>query len=346
MELTYGTPMEQWRELFIQAERLKKLKPWEWMSDSDIFAVQDSESGVTGYVSILGQAGELFGLACHRGNEGLNVLHRLLSGAFSPDDMNAIYHQDSLLLSFENRNELEKEDYELIKNLGLTFRGRHQWPSFRSYRPGYYPWILEPDEVLFFTRVIEQSADICSRLREDPSLLQKAGPNRFFGVCSERSGENVAWHDVYVSAKPAASKQEKIPLLVDDFTLRRLKNNMAKRPAVLEFDCFYGPEPIQEHKEQRPFFPYIALWIDQSEEIILDYAAMGREDGPDVIQKQFVGLVEKWGWVPSSIKVQSEESYHILHPVAEKLGVNVSRVPTLPLLQEAKESMFHHLMNM
>jgi len=37
---------------------------------------------------------------------------------------------------FEDRDGLDKQDREVIKKLGLKFRGAHAWPMFCSYRPG------------------------------------------------------------------------------------------------------------------------------------------------------------------------------------------------------------------
>ena len=59
----------------------------------------------------------------------------------------------------------------LIKKLGLKFRGRKQWPVFRSYMPGYFPWFLTKEDALFLTTAIEQSIDVALRFKKDKDLL-------------------------------------------------------------------------------------------------------------------------------------------------------------------------------
>ena len=49
-----------------------------------------------------------------------------------------------LQASFEDRNELRDKDRQVIKELGLKFRGRQAWPMFRSYRTGLCPGISMP----------------------------------------------------------------------------------------------------------------------------------------------------------------------------------------------------------
>jgi len=39
---------EEWDRLFKAAARIKKLSPWEWMNETDVFGVQHPETGVIG----------------------------------------------------------------------------------------------------------------------------------------------------------------------------------------------------------------------------------------------------------------------------------------------------------
>ena len=56
---------QQWRELYNAAIELKKLKPWEWMWDSEIFGVQNPETGEVGYCCVMGRGGEHYAMAVY-----------------------------------------------------------------------------------------------------------------------------------------------------------------------------------------------------------------------------------------------------------------------------------------
>ena len=46
----------KWRPRYEAADHIKELAPWQWMQESDIFGVQDPETGEFGFVSVMGQA--------------------------------------------------------------------------------------------------------------------------------------------------------------------------------------------------------------------------------------------------------------------------------------------------
>ena len=60
----------EWRRLFQAAQSFYELAPWEWMFDCDIFGVQNHETKEVGYLSVLDNSGEVFGLCVYLGSEG------------------------------------------------------------------------------------------------------------------------------------------------------------------------------------------------------------------------------------------------------------------------------------
>ncbi len=136
--------MEQWKEAYELALRVKELAPWRWMQDSDIFGVCDPESETICFVSTLGQLGEHFAVSVYPDIEALYELQDFAEHGPSPERLLEI---PQFQVSFGGRDELDKEDHNVIKSLGYKFRGRNAWPLFRSYRPGFAPWLMEADEL-------------------------------------------------------------------------------------------------------------------------------------------------------------------------------------------------------
>jgi len=173
----------EWKDLYNAAIEFKQIECWNWMEDSDLFGVQNPEDGEIGYCCVLGALGEVFGLAVYLGAEGLNEYLKVQSGEIAPKDFDAV-HQRCLLASFEDRRLLQRPDLEVIKKLGLKFRGSKSWSLFRSYQPGYYPWYLNKKEAIFLTIALQQAKEVfipCIAIGE-----------LFFGALkSERSAENM-----------------------------------------------------------------------------------------------------------------------------------------------------------
>jgi hypothetical protein len=137
--------LSDWRRLYESAVKIKKMAPWGWMSEMDVFGVEDPESGSIELVSVMGALGEHFSVALYRDAEALYRVRSLTPEDIRQDPaqiMNVVHLQ----ASFEDREFLEAEDRRIIKELGLKFRGENAWPLFRSYRPGYHPWFLEPED--------------------------------------------------------------------------------------------------------------------------------------------------------------------------------------------------------
>src|SRR5262249_55289606 len=151
--------LQDWSALYEAALAFKEVGCWEWMYDSDLFGVQNPDTGEVGYCCVLGNLGEVFALNVYLGAEGLDSYWALQdeSPDLDPEDlediagmdvmdvladremdspdspfaaMSILNSQKCLVASFEDRSDLEKEDLNLIRKLGLKFRGKQAWPMF------------------------------------------------------------------------------------------------------------------------------------------------------------------------------------------------------------------------
>jgi hypothetical protein len=131
--------LEQWRTLYEAAAAYRGRAPWQTFTDADLFAVEDPETGEVGYCSVLGAGGQEFGLSVFPGRGGLFSLLELSLSEGEPelDTMTSLH---TFGLDYSDREVLQKYDLDVIRALGLRFRGRGAWPWFRSLVPGYAPW--------------------------------------------------------------------------------------------------------------------------------------------------------------------------------------------------------------
>ncbi len=176
----------EWKRLYEVAVKVKELAPWEWMYEDQIFGVQNPEAEEIGFVSIMGIAGEHFGLSVYLGAEGLfgfNELHYKgledEGDMFEPDDYLAkamkLFSIPQLQVSFENRATLEKDDHAIIKKLGFKFRGSHNYPLFRSIVPGFLPYFITSEEAVFLSCLLEQILEVAPRVKGNEKLLEDTG---------------------------------------------------------------------------------------------------------------------------------------------------------------------------
>ncbi len=71
---------EQWLDLHQAFRDYCESKPWEWMDDTDLVAVEHPFGEYKGYCVVLGGGGIEYGLAVYNGDEGLAGYLEAVSG--------------------------------------------------------------------------------------------------------------------------------------------------------------------------------------------------------------------------------------------------------------------------
>ncbi|MDI3538537.1 MAG: hypothetical protein PWQ13_560 [Bacillota bacterium] len=329
--------MEDYRRLYQAAEDFKQLACWKWMSDIDIFGVQDPVSGEIGYCSVMGASGKLVGLAVYVGDEGFTYLQSLLEECgIEPTDPDFELMQRCLLVVFENREELTKRDLEIIKMLGLKFRGRKQWPLFRSLLPGYHPWYLNQAEARFLTICLEQAQEVARACRENRNYLPLRGFVYLVRV-PESGEEGLRWSDKHIYPCPAPAPKPR--LAVKQKLVQAIKESCRVSDQVWEVDASFAPVTIQEDRNSRPYYPRLFLCGDTKSGLIIGYDMFKPNDLPKEIQERFLQVVAETKTIPQLVATQNAATRTALQPLAKKLGVTLLKVRALPIIDALREEM-------
>lgn len=331
--------LEESARLFEVAARVKQLGPWEWMDESEIFGVENPETGELGFVSIMGMAGEHFAVAVYQGAAGLYGIMNFASD-LSPNP-EQLLDIPQLQASFEDRELLDKQDRDLIKKLGLKFRGAGAWPMFRSYRAGYMPWFVTAEEARFLTHALTQTLDVAPRLKEDPDLLDTGdGEESFLMRVSAGSSGDLVWKDRVMRVPPP--EPVAVAVAMDMELLGQLKQ-MPRTPLVLEADFFSLPTAIGD-KGERPYRPYALMLADERSGMIVGFEMMQPKPSQfemyGEIPLKLVEILAQAGMVPKEIKARSELLLGLLNPLAATLNVRLRESDDLPNIDAAMESMF------
>ena len=336
---------EVFTRLLETAAEFSHARCWEWMSDTDIFGVQDPGHGDVGYCCVMGNAGQLFGLAVYLGSEGLLAYEMVATGVLEPGDLEVLSYQRCLMVDFEDRRALRPYDLDLIKTSGLKFRGRKSWPRFTSYRPGYVPWKLTVEEARFLTIAIQQALSVALRFKEDEALLDSPDPGEIFFVrVPANEGDAQTWTDQWL--EPAAVEVEDYPLdSLEQVRLQRIAKRISSRPGTWEIDLFLAPMIIGEktEPEERPSYGRVFLCVDHDSFSILDSLVTSPADGLAGLRIRFIQLLETHLVVPENILVRKNEVFDLLQPIAEHLGIELSITESLPALDQARDALMEFL---
>lgn len=329
---------QQWKELYEAADQYRKAAIWRWMSNGHLFGVRDPASEEIGYCSVFGNGGEMFGLAVYMGTGGLRTIADMLAGKLDEDPM---FSQHCLLLSLDDRAELDPAEYKRIKQLGLGYRGKKSWPTFRLHEPGMMPWPeLTAEQVVYMTQALEQARIVGEAYRDRPDALLDGEGEQLLVREAAPAGGAYEWRSVWLEPAPLeeteAEAASSAPPL-DELRIVKALKGAKGISGIWEADSFYVPMPIQEGS--RPFFPKMALIVDQSSGQILKFGLSKGDEAAAAMNEHLLTLIEELKAVPRELWVGSESAGDALLPLAEALKLELMFSPELPALSEAREAM-------
>ena len=320
---------EVWKELYEAAARFRSIESWNWLYDSSTFGVQDPVTKTVAYCSVMGALGELHGLVAYLGAEGLLVLEKTALDGVDYNDINLGKDVRCLMATFESRRHLDKPDLKVIRQLGLSFRGKHNWPKFRSYEPGFFPWYLNEREAIFLTAILQQAVDVCLRAKDDPDLVLMADGRPYLVRVAKLEDGDIVWKDQKMLPEPPPEPDVDTSTHIDELQLAKIRNLARTTDDVWDADVFYTPACIQEDPKSRPRYPLMSLWVDHKTGLILGSEMAEHSDYKQAFVDQLINIVEQTKVRPRQIRVKRESAYRLYQKVASGLDITIRQVQSL-----------------
>jgi hypothetical protein len=329
---------EEAKTLCEWALRVKELAPWQWMEETDIFGIEDPDTGELGFISVMGYLGEYESVAVYRGAEGLYGFIDL--HADPEDHPERVLEIPQVQVAFVGSEFLEKPDRDLLKGVGLKSRGAGPHLQFRSYRPGYHPWFVTREEARLLIHALSQTLNVVSRLIDGAHNFQvKRDGEGFLMREPRRDGNNLTWQDsIRKVARPAAKP---VQFSVDDQILGDLKS-VPRTELDLEADLFFAPAKIGE-RGARPMTMYLLMIADSESGFIFGLEAMTPEGSLPAMYGRFpetlARLLLQAKIVPKRLTLRSDRLLKMLEPLAKALKIQLCYAEELPSIDEAAASM-------
>jgi len=335
--------IEEWDKLYKTAIKIKDIAPWEWLEEHDLFAVQNPDSNEIGFVSIMGAIGEHYAISVYLGEKGFYGFWDFQQSMPNKYSYQKLFEIPQLQVSFEDRNMLHPMDREIIKKLGLTFRGKQCWPMFRSYRPGFFPWYLDRDEARFLQCVLDQTIEVTLRSKQDHSLLRPDDDESYLLRKRIKKDGKILWQDSTLKVLPPAPYP--IEFSVNMFAIEILKK-LTPSTIAIEIDVFMFAEPVKE-QGMRPFYPYVLMLVDANNGLIVGNELLQPiptlESMWSTVPSHVAEILAKLQLLPKTILVNSDLLYQLLLQLSENLGVSIKLTEKLPNIDQARASFMEFL---
>ncbi len=328
---------EQWLELHEAFREYCGLYPWAYFDDSDLVAVELAGGQERGYCVVLGSGGIERGLAVYRGDEGLAGFLAIATGLVDPGSLDALNTTDAVSDTLADREELDKEDRDVIRSLGLRYRGRGRWHLFRSYVPGYFPWLLEADDAVLLAAALRGMTSLTETVtRGDVSMDYEEDTNLFLTLSFEDGKWQSRWDQIFAPLPTPAAAYKDVE------RLERLASTALRSQATRELGMYYLPAPLFEDKNTRPHLPVCAMLVESESGYVLSdlFTQPGASDNDR--QELLVKILEAMPGVPADIVINIPRLAQMVESVTGPLGINVS-IGETPALWSAKEDMLERI---
>lgn len=322
--------MEQWKELYEIATKLKEDKPWEEFWDMDLIGVRRGSEEDTVFYSILGRGGGCYGIVVYEGYEGLNKFLMLtMQETMNLSVEYAMFSQQNLTCYWGNREELSEKQRKIIKELGYKYRGKNQWLYFMSYKPGYFPYNLDQDEVLRMTAHLKDLEAALQCYEKIDSPVQFENGEMFLLKINE--DKNI--FSFGAEPLPFTSFQFGNLVITDEELISELKE-VSGADFILEADVSILGGSVNDKKYDRPANPSMCMIAEARSGMILKCEMTEpEEDAVVVLVETLVGFILQFG-APKEIRVSNVIVEAGLEHLCEICGTKLRRLKRLSNLDE------------
>ena len=330
--------LEQWKELYEITNKIKLMTPWKHLWDADLITIAPAGYKEPVYCSIMGKNDETYAIGLYHGNEGLASYNNIMSHPEEPALITG-FQQKCLICYYGNREELLPKDREIIKSLGIKFRGRNAWTYFRSFDPGFYPWHIDAEQADYLIIILKSLYEALTYLFEEkPRIDFDKGESLLY----EFSVETQQWTYGTSLLPNVLIKAPSLPLNIDELQVMRLKNKK-KTQQFLEFDIIYFPIPIQENRKIRPYLPRMCILADSISGLMVDQYMIDPEASvADHALGMLVKHINEYG-KPLRIFTRNEAIGCYIRELCRKIDIELIEDAVLITVNDLFENMLDYL---
>lgn len=324
--------LDMWKTLYNLAGELKALEPWTDLADLDFIGIQENGREEPVFVRIAGQNGETKGLTIYDGTRGLGYMQQLIMAPETCMNVEyAAYDQEALSLYFGERIEVPKEQMSIIKELGLKFAGKGNWPFFLSFKPRFTPWTPDAEEVRLLAETMVQLIEAVKALREERVKVDFDNGEfcfRYFDV------DQLNWMTA-PARLPLVNLQAEEMEITDEVLLHRLKKQEVNGMDLL-LDFVYMGGMMEDGNYDRPLNPLMFLVLDDVTGRMVHMDMVHPAQSETELALQFLlAFCEQFGR-PKAMHVRNPYVMAALKHTCEELEIPLDQVP-LPKLDDTAD---------
>lgn len=334
-----AVPLDVWQRLYTTAAKVREMEPWLWVEETDIFGVKDPESDTVVFVSVMGLLGEYLAVALYPGAKALAHFWQMHAKAGSEDVAMTVLEIRQIHAAFGKKSELDTREKKVVKELGLNFKGSNAWPYFRSFQPGYFPWVIDPEEARLLTLALEQLLVVAPRMKGDRRLLaRKPGTYTYFVRVPHQKEGAIEWRDEHHDYPPPATT---FRITIPNHLVDAVRA-MTPVDLTIEMDVAPSHFPVGK-KGERLQIPSMMLAADSESLFVLGVELLTvKEDLEDMwmqVPAKFLQMLVTHGIRPGCLALRTPWVEMVMQGICKDLGIEIKYDPKLRAVAQARRSL-------
>ena len=315
-----------------------ELRPWEDLSETDIFGIREPRSGTIWFASVMGEIGITEGICFYEGPEALTAFWDFRQNDLNkPESLFTIPH---FIITFETPEEIDEQQMKKTKASGPKFE---KWPDIRENIPAWMPLYPEHDRLEILTTLMEQALHILRRTKKNTDFLYPDVENEDVYLIRESADQNDnEWTEALYTIE-AEYPVYSIVVQTEKLALLRAKT---KKPVVMQLDISLMPTPVMS-EEQKLYFPLVILLIEKQKNRILGFQTIppvpdlktAYESLQDIIFDKLLDLSYK----PFRIEVRNTILSLLLADMTENTGIEMKEVQKMENVDIYLDDLINHL---
>jgi hypothetical protein len=324
-------PTGKLKKLYALMGRVKELRPWEKLWDTELTIIEFPGQEEPVLCSVMGRGGESYGILVYPGFESIQSFFRLAEEE-SDNPFTSLAYQNCLVCQLGGRDEVFPEERARLKELGISFRGKHDWVYFRKLRPGCQPWHINSKDadilIEVLTRFIEAygafAGGLAVNFDDDEVLVQRY------------SEKDKKWITRSEKLPPIPARINEFHVKSDDVEPLRFKKQLK---TTVEIETLYFPQALGKNEEGVPVLIRFSVIVDNRSGVVLDQLFLDADDAGDHrMLDMLINFVAGHGR-PETVMVRDKFAAAVLGDFCGKVGIRLVHSKGMPKTDEFVRNM-------
>ena len=337
-----------WRRIYSATDKIKAMKPWEWMEETDIFGIESPETGEIYFISVMGSGGISKSISAYIGKTALGMFWNMINmdqDGLASDLISSSYLLTipQLFLDFTEEEGVEPGRLVELKKDGMKPDKNNIYTVVSQIKPGFLPSIPDDNVLKDAAAIYEQCLEIFSQTKDKPELVYPDESNDDLYLIRKRvNSDKDQWTNVFEDIIIDPVRYEIRFRIADHEKLKTYQ----KKPVTLQIDIITLPAPSKEGSDH-PYFPSLFLIVDKKSGTIIDYELLTPLPEINSLYKALPGLLItkllRLQYKPYRVDIRSDILFTLFEELLTRAGIQVHHVESMKPMDEAINGMVNNM---